>query len=562
MSDDRARELVRIANQLKTDRSLFESHWQDIADVMRPTAHPFTGNQTTEQPGAKRTQKIFDAVPPLALEKFAAVLEALLSPRNQIWAKLTVNDEALQEDIEVQRYLEAVNKVLFRARYRPASNLASQLSESYLNLGSYGTQALYIGDDVGRSIVYRSCGLHRVVVGEDQHGRINQVHRWYQYTGDQAVRAFVGPVGQSDPKARPEFSALPQVIRQAYEGKSSRKFDFLHSVMPRDTVETERRDFRGMAFASFDVYCDDNSTITEGGFRTMPYAVSRYTKNSEELYGRSPAMLVLPDVNMLNRMNKATVRRAERELDPPLMTMDDSLAPFNLTNGAMNYGTLNEQGEQLVKAFELAGKGPGLGLDLMDQKRDVVREAFLLDVYQTIIDNPRMNMLQIMEILKDRAALLAPIMGRQQSELFGPMTERELDILTQAGKLPPMPDALIEADGEVEIEYQSPLALAMRAETGASILRTWEAVTPLAQTSEGPEAMRVFNITESVLELARINGYPAKGLRTKEEIAALEEQDAENMQAQQMLAAAPVVTQSLESLAGAQAKAAQGGGNV
>ena len=114
MSDERARELVRQSVGLKNDRSTFETHWQDIADVMRPQAYPFTSTETDQ--GKKRTAKMFDAVPPLALEKHAAVLEALLSPRNQVWSKLATTDEALQEDIEVQRYLDAVRSNLLFAK--------------------------------------------------------------------------------------------------------------------------------------------------------------------------------------------------------------------------------------------------------------------------------------------------------------------------------------------------------------------------------------------------------------------------------------------------------------
>jgi hypothetical protein len=558
MSDERARELIRAADRLKQDRSTFERHWQDIADVMRPTVHPFVGN-ATPTPGEKRTQKIFDSVPPMALEKHGAVLEALLSPRNQVWSKLATTDEELQDDIEVQRYLEQVNKVLFRVRYRPQSNLASQLSESYLNLGSFGTQVLYVGDDVGSSIIYRSCGLHNVVIDEDEHGRVNAVHRWYDYNAEQAMRAFLGPQPSRDAvRAVPLFSRMPVALRNAYEQRSPQKFRFLHSVVPRDTVESDRRDYRGMRFASFHSLVSDSSLITESGFRVMPYCVSRYTKSSDELYGRSPAMLALPDTNTLNRMTKTVVRGGEKVVDPPLLTIDDSLAPFNLNAGAMNYGTLDEQGRELIKAFN-SGARLDLGLELMAQKRATIQEAFLLNVFQILADHPQMTATQVLELAKEKAALLSPIMGRQQSELFGPMTERELDILTAANLLPPMPDALIEADGEVTVEYQSPLALAQRAETGASILRTWEAITPLAQTPEGAEAMRVFKVQESMLELARINGYPAKGLRTKDEITALDEEAAQEAQAQQLLAAAPVVAQSLDSLASAQQKAASGG---
>jgi hypothetical protein len=555
MSDERARELLRMAGSLKTERSTIEQHWQDISDVMRPQVHPFTGN-AQEQQGKKRTSKMFDAVPPLALEKHGAVLEALLSPRNQMWSKLATTDEALQEDIEVKRYLDAVNKTLFRVRYRPASNLASQLAESYLNLGSFGTQVLYVGDDIGRSIVYRSCGLHRILIAEDQHGRANQVFRSYDFTADQAMRAFV----LSKPNHMRDAAAkkLPQQLRTAYEQKLTKTFKFMHVVVPRDVIEDSRRDYLGMPHASLHIFEGDSTVIGEGGFRTMPYCVSRYTKNAEELYGRSPAMLVLPDTNMLNRMNKVGIKVAEKQADPPLMTIDDSLAPFNLTPGAMNYGTLDDRGEPTVKAFEHRGE-VGITLEMMDQKRAVIREAFLLDVFQALIEAPRMNMMQIMEIVKDKAALLSPIMGRQQSELFGPMTERELDILTHAGMLPPMPDALIEAGGEVTIEYLSPMAIAQRAETGVGILRTWEAITPLLGSEEGKRAARVFNVEATFRELAEINNYPGKAMYSEDEIKAQEEADEQQAAMSQALEAAPVISQSLKSMAEAQAAVGPGG---
>jgi hypothetical protein len=540
MSDERARALVRLAGQLKTDRSTFESHWQDIADVMRPQQYPFTTiDGQSQQPGTKRTSKMFDSVPPLALEKHAAVLEALLSPRNQVWSKLVANNEDLQEDIEVQRYLDAVNKILFRVRYRPASNLASQLAESYLNLGAFGTQALYISDSMGQGIVYKSCSLHSLIIGENYQGVVDRVFRHYEFDAMQAAEAF-------------GWDKLPASLKTAFENKSTKKWKFMQAVVPRELVEDKGSDYRGFAFASLDVFMHDNTVMQTGGYRVQPYAVSRYTKSADELYGRSPAMLVLADVNMLNRMNKATIKGAEKAVDPPLMTMDDSLAPFNLTAGAMNYGTLDTQGNPTVQAFRHEGR-IDLGLEMMEQKRALIREAFLLDLFALIKDAPVYTATQIIEMAKEKAALLSPIMGRQQSELFGPMTSRELDILNAAGLLPDMPDALIEAGGEITVEYQSPLAMAQRAETGASILRTFEAILPLSQTPEGQEAMQVFNITESMLELAKVNGYPAKALRSKEEIAALKEQAQQQQETAQLLEAAPVVSQSLESLAKAQA---------
>jgi hypothetical protein len=388
------------------------------------------------------------------------------------------------------------------------------------------------------------------LVDEDNYGRVSKVFRMYRFTAEQAYSEFL--MGKSKAEQEEVIKRFPPALRTAYEAKSTTRFEFMHAVLPRPVVEDSRFDYRGMAYASCHIFTNDGSTISEGGYRTMPYCVSRYTKSADEVYGRSPAMLVLPDVLMLNRMSKAVIKGAERANDPPLLLSDDALEAFNLRNGAMNYGALDANGNELVKALN-TGSRPELGKELIDDKRMSIREAFLLDVFQVLTESPAMTATQVLEIAKEKAALLAPVMGRQQSELFGPMTTRELDIASMARLLPPMPEALIERGGEVSIEYQSPMALAQRAEGGISILRTLEAVTPLAQTPEGQEAMRMFNIKETVRELARVNNFPAKALRSDAEIEALDEQAQQQEAAAQLLAAAPVVSQSLESLAKAQA---------
>jgi Bacteriophage head to tail connecting protein len=559
MNESKGQEILRIAQELKANRSTFEQHWQDIADVMRPQFAPIKGDHRAgnQVDGEKRTGKIIDALPPLAAEKHAAVMEAMLSPRNQTWAQLTLGeDDDLSEDMEVKRYLADVNKILFRARYRPGSNLASQLSESYLSLGLLGTQCLFVGDDVGRSIMYRSVPIGRVVIDEDNYGRVNKVIRSYQFTAEQAYQEFVGDLPMGDRRAA--IARLPSAIRSAYELKSTRKFGFMHAVMPRSVVEDGRYDYKGMPFASCHIYVGDGSVIREGGYRTMPYCVSRYTKSAEELYGRGPAMIVLPDVLMLYRMAKSVIKGAERANDPPLMLTDDALEAFNLRSGAMNYGALDEKGEPLIKPFQ-SGAKVEIGLEMMADKKMSIREAFLLDVFQVLTQAPAMTATQVLEIAKEKAALLAPVMGRQQSELFGPMTTRELDILTQARLLPSMPDALLERGGDITIEFQSPLALAQRAESGVAIMRTLEAVLPLVQIPGGEEALRVFNISDTVRELASINNFPAKALRSKDEVDEMGKAAQEQAQTEQLLAAAPVVSQSLESMSKAQQNLAAGG---
>ena len=118
------------------------------------------------------------------------------------------------------------------------------------------------------------------------------------------------------------------------------------------------------------------------------------------------------------------------------------------------------------------------------------------------------------------------------------------------------PEALMEAQGDFEVEYVSPLNRAQRAEEGVAILRTLEAVAPLAQIDPG--VMDIFDPDAIARELAEINGVPAKILRSKEDVMALKEQQAQAAEAQQLLAAAPIAAGAAKTLAETQAIA----GNV
>ena len=157
---------------------------------------------------------------------------------------------------------------------------------------------------------------------------------------------------------------------------------------------------------------------------------------------------------------------------------------------------------------------------------------------------------------QEKGALLAPTMGRQQSEMLGPMIERELDILAHAGALPPMPDELRQRGGDVQVEYVSPLNRAQRAEEGVAIMRTFESIAPMAQID--PRVLKAFDSVKAARELAEINGMPAKIIRSDEEIAAMDEQEQQQQSAAQLLEAAPIAAQTAKTLAETQQIASQG----
>ena len=537
MADSRVDDIVRRQEKMATDRAVFDAHFREIAQRILPRSDHF---RTNRNPGDKHTEFVFDATAGLALERFAAAMESMLTPRTQRWHKLKTGVPELDEDQEVQAYLDEVTQILFQVRYAPKANFASQANEVYMSLGAFGTGGMFIDDMIGRGIRYRSIPLSEMYIAENHQGIVDTVHRRFFLTARQAVQRF-------------GLEKLSEGIRKAYEKTPDQNFEFIHAVCPREEIDGNRRDYRGMPVASCYVSMDGKSIVSEGGYQTMPYAVGRYVTGPKEVYGRSPAMTVLPDIKMLNEMSKTVIRAAHKQVDPPLLLQEDgALQAFDLRPGALNYGGVSDQGQQLVHPLQTQAR-IDIGLDMMDQRRKVINDAFLVTLFQILVDAPQMTATEAMLRAQEKGALLAPTMGRQQSEFLGPIIEREIDILARAGVLPPMPDKLRQAGGSVDIEYVSPLNRAQRADEGVAIMNTLQAIMPLAQID--PKVMMIFDPSAVARELAEINGVPAKVLRSAEDIAAMDQQAAQAQQAQNLLQAAPVAASTVKDLAQAQALA-------
>ena len=110
--------------RLRNDRSVWESHWEEIAERVLPRSRIFTGEQT---PGDKRTSKLYDATAALACERFASAVESLLTPRGARWHKLRATDPNLNRDNEVRLWFEQVTELMFAYRYSPKSFFSSTI---------------------------------------------------------------------------------------------------------------------------------------------------------------------------------------------------------------------------------------------------------------------------------------------------------------------------------------------------------------------------------------------------------------------------------------------------
>jgi hypothetical protein len=537
--DSIADEELRNFERLSGDRGVWNAHWQEIAERMFPAYSNTFQTNNFRTPGEKLTDLIFDSTATVALKRFGAILDSLLTPRNTTWHRLLPSDPYLAKDRQTKLWFEDATRILFKHRYAPKANFASQNQQNYMGLGAFGTGCLFTDAlKSERGLRYRAIGLGEIFFDENHQGIIDTAYRRFELTARQAVQQW----GEDN---------LPKSIVD--KAKDNTKFWFVHCVKPRADYDPQRLDAKGMPYASYYISEEGRTLIKEEGYTTFPYAIGRYEQAPGEVYGRGPAMDVLPAIKTLNEEKKTLLKQGHRALDPILLTHDDGIASgFSMKPGALNSGAVTQDGRLLVHALPTGNIA--VGKDLMDDERAVINDAFLVTLFQILVETPTMTATEVMERTREKGILLAPTVGRQQSEYLGPLIEREIDVMVRQGLLPPMPPALLEAQGEYRVEYDSPLSRAQRAEEVAGVMRTVETALNIVNVTQDPSPLDHFDWDAIIPEVAEIQAVPTRWMRAADQVKALRDGRQQAQQQQQTVNALPGVAAMTKAAAVAREK--------
>lgn len=521
---DKAHEICRIYEQEAGRRANWDTHWQEVKEVVYPMSQDFL--RTTAQ-GIKKNDKIFDSTAATSLNRFASILDSLLTPRNQTWHRVMSSIDELNKNREVRLYYEEVTRILFKYRYATAANFASQNMMYNKSLGAFGSSTMFIDRAVSEpGLRYKTCHMGEIYFIENHQGLIDKVIRKFTMTARQAVQKWK--------------EKCPEKIRKAYESNQGQEFEFIHYVGPRDDINPYRLDYKGMPWESHYISILGKEYIEEGGYNTFPYASSRYEQAPNEVYGRSPAMEVLPAIKTLNEQKKTYLKQGHRAVDPIILVHDDGiLDTLSMKPGTATSGAVSKDGRPLVHTLPVGNIAAGK--DMMDEERIVIKDNFLVSIFQILVDTPAMTATEVLERTREKGILLAPTIGRQQSERLGPQIERELDVLASQHLLPPMPEILKEAGAEFKIEYDSPLSRAQRAEEASGLMRTVESLLNIVNVTQDPSPLDHFNMDVIAPELADINAVPVRWRNDLKKIEAIRQGRSDQAQQQTMIQAAPSV---------------------
>jgi hypothetical protein len=541
VTDSRVEACLRDQSAMEVERSHHEATWREVTGYVFPRSAEAGRFGQLGVPRRLEQPEINDSSAGIAAMRAAAFLESALTPRGQHWHHLKTNDTDLDRRVRVKAWLEATRDLLFSMRDEAGARHAVEVHEVYLSLVCFGTACLSLEDRGPKGWRYRAVPLAEIWLAESRDGAVDKVHRRYELTGRQALQDFgEGPLGAK--------------LAEACAREPLRRFPFLQCVGPNEEPDPARADFRGMPIASYHVAESERRLVRERGYRTMPYLASRLWCAPGEVYGRGLAGSALPTVRQLNRMKRALVNAANRAVEPPLLAADDDLPAPRLTPNAVNPGWLSAEGKPLLVPL-VTGERVDIGVDLLRIEKDAIADHFLTSLFDILREGPQMTATEVLQRASEKGILLSPIVGQQQDELLGPQIEREVDLAWQAGRLRPPPQ---ELEGKSwRPVYDTPVTRMLRAEEGAGLLRTLEAVAPLGQAR--PEVWDQFKPREVVRVLAGSFGAPASCLADDDELdaaAAARDQAAREAQA---LEAAKVVPGAAAAITRAGREAAGGG---
>lgn len=459
------------------ERAPFTSLFQELKRLVRPDAGDFNGARAGTI--VEQRKDIFDGTAPWALEQLASGLHSHLTSPIEPWFDLTVAGIPHDElDWDARQWLQFVTDEIYAAYSDSFGSFAPSVHECYLDIGAFGTGVLYQWYDAKfQTVCFRTYPLSDVLIREDAYGRIDTVHRSVLLT----VR-----------QVRGEFGALPEKLNKLQEDQ---QVTVVHCVYPRTDRDSSRLTPTSKPWASAYICKDTEETILESGYDFMPYHASRWTKLAGEMYGRSPAMSVLPEIRMVNAMSRSMIVAAQKLVEPALQVPDDSfLLPLRTTPGAVNY---RRPGSDPIEPMP----GPqdiAVTAEMIEQRRDTIRRGLFVDWLVRPMKKERQTASEIMDERNQMLGMLGPVVGRLQAELLGPCLRHTYNLLSRHRRLPPAPASL--GDSSLDIRYTSPAAKAQSTTRGQGVMQFVQQLVQLQPVL--PEITDVLDEKGLVAEIA------------------------------------------------------------
>lgn len=511
---------------LKGERSGWDTAWETLAELFLPTRWRIDTDETAhKQP--KLNPRLVNPVGVLAMRTLAAGLHGGMTSPVRPWFRLQLAGE--QSTMPgVNAWLDEVTQRM--QFYFQQSNFYDCIHGLYSDLGTFGTGLLIeTADEQGLQFDLVRAGEYVLDVNEK--GVVDTFFRRFFMTPRQIIAKW----GEEN---------VPQCVKTAAKNggtSSTTRFNIIHGVFPRDDAKYNSLGKAGMPFVS--VYwlheagngAAKGSLLSEGGYKMFPAFAPRWDLVGLDVYGRSPAMDVAPDVKMLQAMT-TTLRKMQHKIADPPMVGDSSLRRLGVDRnpGGFTWGDLQTtQGRPLVVPIQQPdAQALQWTMTAIEKVEDEVRQGLYVDLFRMMVDDNR-NRITATEVeakQNEKMLLLGPVVERMHNELLSPLIKRTYALMNEWGALPESPPGM--EGTSLDIRFESVLARAQRLMSTSAIDQGVAFVANFA--SMKPAVLDLLDSDATVRSYLNRVGVPESCLADEDSVDAIRQQRAEaEAQAQQ-----------------------------
>jgi hypothetical protein len=511
-----AEQAIKTFKKSKSDRVNWDGHWQDIADYVLPT-RDFQTKQKMK--GSQRRGTIYNTTAPEAAVQLAAALEGMLFNTGIRWFELTTDDESVNKLHEVREWLyDSTNRML---AYFDNTNSHFSLSghEAALDLVCFGTAVILATDSDG-IFKFQARDLSGIYLKANDAGDIVDVYREFTMPAWEVVETF-------------GMENCSEDCQKCVEDpdKRDKEITVLHYVYKRMSTDYGKIDKLNKDWASCYYELEAKHTLSEGGFDENPYIIVRWSKASEEVYGRSPAMEVLPTIKVVNAMARTVLEAAELSVRPPVIVGAGSMeGPIRTAPGSIMY--VRQGTRDLPQPFN-SGARPDIGHEMMDREEIKIDKAFFADRL-SLPELDRMTATEIVERRQQGLMVISPILSRLYAEWLNPVIARTFKWMMKNGYLDDAPEAI--AGIRIKVNYVSPMAITRRSSVTQSFMQGMSAAQILVQAN--PSILENLDTDAVFRALMTQNNVDPQFLKSEQEVAMMRQQQQEQQQQQQQMAMA------------------------
>lgn len=535
-------------NMKRSWRFSWMTHYQLLESYLLPRRGIFVNaSQPTPNTmirGAPINENIVDPTGTYALRVCASGLMSGLCSPSRPWFKLKPALFAREEaDAQAQMWFEETERRVYIVMAR--SNFYDATAQMFEDISAFGTGPNIIyEDDVDVIRCYVPCpGEYFISSGATM--RVESLYRLFVMTVSQIVEMFGlanCPIEiQSLWQTKGGSLEMERIVAHAIEPNfpiNNPGFGNDIGVVKGDFTWREVYWLYGVA---------SQGPLSMRGFAEQPHVVPRWAVTSNDAYGRSVGMDVLPDIIQLQVEQKRKAEGIEKNVRPPMLaSMEMKNEPSSTLPGHLTY---------------VAQLGPDKGMrpaylvnpPLQDITADIVavqgriKEGFFNNLFLMMQEmegvQPR-NQMEIAERRSEKLQILGPVIERWQNEYASPAIKRILAIMARKRLLPPLPPSLQGVP--LDVEYVGALSLAQKAAASAGLERFFQMAGMLRQID--PAVDDLWDRTEALHEYGDALFVSKKIWNSPDKVAALGQQRAQQQQQMAAMANAQQAIQGAKDL--------------